>query len=116
MLTSVGWSRPDWVMVGMPMDDGRVRLIASKELNYAELQVKIGHQDIFEGIAPVRAVVTSREILLTTDMRTFILIEADTYADAFSELFRQWSPERGRHPAIEPGLPQIERGRKELEP
>jgi len=87
--------RPDWVMMGVPHGGG-VRLYASRELNAAELEmardyVEVDPFDLFE---PAR--LTPWQIKLTVEMRTFYVIEALTYQDAFAGLFKTWSPDDAR--------------------
>lgn len=95
--------QPDWVMIGAQLDNGRVRLLASKELNQAELEVtRNWHDSLFEHV-PTAAPVP--RYFLTAEMRTYVLIEADDYPTAFGSLFRQWSPESERQAIGE--MPQI---------
>lgn len=127
MTTRMGMSMmPDFVIVGTPRPEGGVRLIASKELTRAELDVQIDTQDIFdvEYLDPVSIQVTGTRYCLTADFRRFVVIDAPDYATAFTDLFRYWTPdpeprkrignqssiESGQR-AIKPGPPAIEGGR-----
>lgn len=98
--------RPDWVMVGMPQPGGKVWLIASKDMNEAELRAEIDRgpdllfdSEIFPG-QPYR-----HEYTLTASMRRFTLIEAADYPAAFRALFEQWTPEPAAGPAALPAGP-----------
>jgi hypothetical protein len=95
---------PSWVMMGVELPDGRVRLIASNQLSYSELKVEYAHQDLHMwdfDIFPAASVLTRQDITLTTHLRTFTIVEADTWEQAFSGLFAQWKPERAARPAIQ---------------
>lgn len=98
-------STPDWVMLGVPTPDGRVAVYASKELNQAELTHETEFDDIYAWYEPVIRVPRHR-IELTVEMRTYVVVTADTYAQAFRVLFDEWSPETGR-PALEPAVKAI---------
>lgn len=95
------YSRPDWVMCGMPQPGGQgVRVIASKNLSYSELELKAQYQNLYlSDYDPVciGRVNTSRELtlkvsMLPIDKGDVVIIEADDYGTAMSELFRMWSP------------------------
>jgi hypothetical protein len=103
-------ANPDWVMCGMRLATGGVRLLASKELTLAELEVMVERQDIFWApgdILPVAQAVTSQRMTLTTHMRTFVVIDAPDYPSAFSDLFRDWSPEGDVRLAITTGQGEL---------
>lgn len=114
---SAGFSKPEWVICGGRLSVETVRVLASKELTYAELKVYYTHQDIHDGgIVPASSVVTSRRITLQTSMNTFIIIDGPDYATCLKYLFEQWSPDQEKNPlAIEsptgrleyPSRPQI---------
>ena len=115
---SIGNPRPDFVMCGVPRPEGGVRLIASDRLSYAELRAEWTRQDTFWdtiGIAPVAAITTNFDLILTCHMGHLIIIDAPDYPTAFEHLFKQWSPQRQRtgidqgQPAIEPPNKAIER-------
>lgn len=106
----MGFAPPDWVMCGMPLPDGRVRLIASNQMTHAELSVKQDYPYVWdESPEPFTIGPITRTITLTSGMRTYVMIEADDYPAAFRALFEQWRPgpgERaaiGGQPAIGPG-------------
>lgn len=118
--TRLEFTPPDWVMVGMPAPNGAgVWLIASKDLNSAELKADFDRQwvnigDPFEQVIP--GPVIRSEYTLTAVLRRFVLIEAADYPAAFTALFKHWSPEPDARPAISPGLPGIEGGPREIGP
>lgn len=98
------FSRPDWVMCGVPWNGG-VRLLASKDMTHAELSVDHGYEDTFGPWE--QPVLTSRRITLTSGLKTFITIEAPDYPSAFAALFEQWTPGPAEYVAL-PGIPAIE--------
>lgn len=100
-----GFSRPDWVMCGMPHGSG-VRLLASKDMTHAELSADFGYEDTSGPWEP--PALTSRRITLTSGLKTCVMIEAPDYPSAFTALFEQWTPGPGEHAAL-PGIPAIER-------
>lgn len=113
--SSVGFTRPDWVMCGGPNPAGGVRLLASKELNQAELEAQFEYRDIWDGgpfgpvgLTPIGARLTSQRITLTTEMRTFTVIDAPDYPSAFKALFEDWSPEPAARTAIGEGQRELD--------
>lgn len=110
----MGVPRPDWVMCGAPNPSGGVRLIASKELNRAELEAQFEYEDIWDGglfapagLTPVGRVLRSHRYSLTADMRTFVVIDAPDYPSAFRSLFEGWSPEPASRAAIGEGQREL---------
>lgn len=100
-------TRPDWVMCGMTLPTGGVRLLASQQLNRADLEAIFDHRAVFE-FDPV-PLMTSYRIILTTEMRTFVVIDAPDYPAAFQALFEQWTPGQAPSPAIGEGQREITR-------
>lgn len=100
-------STPDWVMLGVPTPDGRVAIYASKELNQAELTHETELDDNFWRYDQRPMFRPIERIELTVQMRTYYIVTADTYAQAFRVLFDEWSPEPSR-PELEPAVKAIE--------
>jgi len=100
-------STPDWVMLGIPTPDGRVAIYASKELNHAELTHETERDDYLWSPYDLIQRIPRRRIELTVNMRTYYVVTADTYAEAFRSLFDAWSPEPVR-PELEPAVKAIE--------
>lgn len=114
----VTFGRPDFTICGMERPEGGVRLIASKTLSYVELRADYRRQDIFwepRDIMPVASVLTSYDLILSTHMANFIVIDAPDYPSAFEELFRKWRPERDERTGIDQGHPAIEPPNKAIE-
>jgi len=105
--SGIGFSKPEWVICGGQMPVG-VRVLASKDLNYAELEVQFTYQDIWDGLFPVASVVTSQHITLHTSMRTFVIIDGPDYSTCLKHLFEKWSPDETKQPAIDSGQKQLE--------
>lgn len=104
---TVDFGRPDWVMCGGPTPGG-VRLLASKDMTYAELEaqrdlpdIDVWADDLFPKMLP------PLRIKLIAGMKTFVIIEAPDYPAAFRGLFEQWTPGPGER-AVLPGIPAIE--------
>jgi hypothetical protein len=87
--------KPDWVMLGTPTQDGRVRLLASKKLTYGELQYE--HDRL------------SASLTLTAGLgRDCVIIDAPDYPAALAELWKVWQPEPAQQRSHLAGKPQIE--------
>jgi hypothetical protein len=87
------YSQPDWVMCGMSLPEGGVRLITSQQLNRAELQA------LFRRM--------STAITLSTEMATCTVIDAPDYPTAFQNLFAKWNPQSAPRPGITEGQREI---------
>lgn len=94
--------RPDWVMLGIPSSDGRVVLMASKELTQAELSMEAEVDPFDWRLDPYRIVNPIRRYFVTAEMKTYVIIVANTYGAALTTLMRQWQPDqqRGQRPAL----------------
>lgn len=97
--------RPDWVMCGAPGLGGGVRLIASGELNQAELEAQFSYPDIRGLFLDPSGV--SQRFTLTAEMRTFTVIDAPDYPAAFKALFEGWTPEPAARHALGGGQREI---------
>ena len=93
---------PEWSICGMQLPDGKVRIIASKELSYAELRYEAGFHQVFDGIFPIHAGITHTDLTLTTHMRTCVLIDGPDYATCIKHLFETWKPDDLKRKAIGP--------------
>jgi hypothetical protein len=106
---------PDFVIIGIPREDGWVQLLASRELGHVELRAEWNHRYItdIEYLDPVSVQRTNAHYLVTADLRTYIFIAAPDYPTAFSYLFEKWAPPRtdrkgiGEQRAIEMGQGEI---------
>lgn len=94
---STSLPRPDWVMCGGPNPGGGVRLIASKELNQAELEAQFSYPEIRGLFLDPSGV--SQRFTLTAQMRAITVIDAPDYPAAFKSLFEVWDPGAGRAPS-----------------
>lgn len=90
---------PQWVLCGSDLPDGRVRLLASKTMTHAELEVRADHAAPWDNLDTAPPV-TSRRVTLTCGVRDFTLIDADDWPSAFADLFGEWAPGSGGRPAI----------------
>lgn len=89
--------RPDFVMVG-GQADGKFYLLASKTLTEVELRIEAERPDWFNRYDD-RLYRPLERHFVTAEMRDYVLVVADSYAEAFRTLFDRWSPEPER-PAI----------------
>lgn len=92
-----GEPAPDWVMVGVPVEGGGVRLLASLTLTRAELEQKIDGFDLIPiSSNPKSAVarVPRRIVTITAVMRDFTQILAEDYPSALRSLLEMWSRAR----------------------
>jgi|SRR5690606_29380844 len=85
--------RPDFVILGVPHSDGKVMVLASTELREAELQYEAEYAESLYLSRPERV---WQEYRLTTRMHGYVMVIGDSYPDALSKLFGQWSP--SEHP------------------
>jgi hypothetical protein len=97
--------RPDWAIIGLPTFDGRVQVIASKDLTQVELEAKTRR---YEFEFDDRMLGYDRIYTVTFEMSTFTIVIADSYPEAFRTLFDSWSP----GPAVQPGA--LPAGKREL--
>ena len=96
-------SRPDFVVAGGQVG-GKVYLWASRSLRSVSMSVEYGTQDIYSSLGIDRTILNSERTVLNADLRNMVMVEADSYPEAWDLLFREWAP---------PGPPEIE-GRRAL--
>ncbi len=97
--------RPDWVMLGMPLPNGWVRLVASQTLSQVQLETYVNNVPNFYD--PYGVVDVKWRYVLTAELSSFVLIDAVDYPTAFERLFKEWSPQ-GKHMAIDQGQKELE--------
>lgn len=85
----LGFTRPDFVMAGARLPDGRVRLIASDKVSHAELNAEYDWARIDDGMHMTSVPAGSR-IALTARVGTFTIVEADDYPTAIAEMALVW--------------------------
>ena len=86
-------NHPDWVVLGTPTDEpGRVRVYASKTLTYAELRA-LARVRISVGVPGLGPEVLLQRLTLTAELQSYVVVEADSYAEAFASLVGIWNPE-----------------------
>lgn len=97
--------RPDFVMVG-GQSDGKFFVMASKTLTEVELRVESERPYFLYGDRHHRMQPRDRHFI-TAEMRDYVTVVGDSYAEAFRTLFEEWSPEPDPQPAIasRPRLP-----------
>lgn len=99
--------RPEWVMVGfladpalVPCQPGQFAILASTKLTQAQMEYTARRYD-FADVADMLRNLKPHHTL-AVELEDFVVVVADTYAEALVQLFTKWTPER---PAIE----QVER-------
>lgn len=97
--------RPDFAMVGITDDNAhphtRVILIASTELSQVELRSEVKNPGYYFLGSYVKPTYLK---FLTAEMRTYVIVQAATYQEAFQKLFSTWDP-RGSAPHHPPSGP-----------
>jgi hypothetical protein len=86
----------------MELPDGKVRIIASKDLTHGEIRYEARRGVIFDGPFPIDCGITSSDLSLTTHMRTCVFIDGPDYATCLKYLFETWKPDETQHKAIGP--------------
>lgn len=76
--------RPDWTIVGYPIDGG-VQVIASRDLIEGELATS-------DYIGIYRDEYFPMTYTLTLEMRKFMIVSSQSYEEALVTLFGQWKP------------------------
>lgn len=104
--------RPQWVMVGFPADPalvycepGQVVILASTKLTQAQMEYTARRYD-FRDFEEFRRNFKPHHTL-AVELDDFVVVVADTYAEALVRLFKEWMPTE--RPAIGPAraaLPQ----------
>lgn len=100
--------RPDFVILGVPHPDGGVMVLASTELREAELQYEA---DYVESLFHSRPERVWEEYRLTTRMRSYVTVIGDSYPDALSKLFGQWSPSDNPQDVLDAVVRRVEPSR-----
>ena len=92
--SSPSWPRPQWVIVGIDLPTGGVRIIASDSLTTAELEVQYDWLNLGLPVTVGISRINRYEVSLTLKMLNLRIVEAATYGEALSGLFGNWTPER----------------------
>lgn len=80
--------RPDWVMLGVPIDSEQVCLFASKYLDQAQLErVRDSYDDIITRFSLPRAT-------LSVEMQRYVMIYGPDYATCLQSLLQDWDPDQ----------------------
>ena len=93
-------AKPDFVIVGGQQGD-KFFLLASRKVGQISISSSIEYEDIYSmwGAELLRSIAKSRSTEISADVKDFIMVLGDSYAQVWEELFRCWSP---------PGPPEIE--------
>jgi hypothetical protein len=107
-------NKPEWVIVGIqmkPPNGTGVMLLASTEMNYAELETVYYRDHEMDHLGRIhRSEPTIRSIQMNTSVRSFVMVEGDDYPDALLKLFGEWNPNGPERPGLIQGAPELERG------
>lgn len=88
--------RPDFVMVGSHLPNGKVCLFASKSLTEAELRTESEEFDSLDHRYNTTTFEPRYRYFVTAEMRDWVQVVADDYAEAFRILFERWTPTGGQ--------------------
>lgn len=106
-------AKPDFVIAG-GQQDGKFVLIASRRLEDVEITEKREYLDEWRRYG--YKLLAYEKIDIKASVHDYVVIAADSYAQAWSDLFAQWSPEPDEAREISPSQPAIsDRSRAELE-
>ncbi len=90
------WGRPDWVMIGVPMQDGSFAIIASSHLDAAEIDFRARSYQ-FRDWADFQAHFTP-QIDLVAHGRNYAMAQGTSYLDALHHLVEHWNPDDPHQP------------------
>ena len=92
-LTYGAADRPVFAIIGWKLQGGamhgRVRVLASRTLSAAELEVRRDH-DWSDFTAGARRMYTSNTVVVTVEARDFIMIEGGSWREIMEALYRKW--------------------------
>ena len=86
---------PEWTITGGRGANGKVQLIASREIDPQRSTVSMHYSEEYDEFAfePLIRYRGRPKITVAIGVRHFVLIEADTYEAALKHLFKTWSPD-----------------------
>lgn len=99
MFRGIG-TRPDWVILGARNTPNGVTVMASRLLQYMQLDWEMRYHD------------ASPELSMQLRMGNLVIVEAPTYGEALRRLFEQFDPETSSQPALPAAVTGIEAGPK----
>lgn len=87
--------RPVFAIIGWTMqggdNHGRVRVVASRTLSAAELEVRTDYEDVWADVGAIRTIRTaSRSTVITVEAHDFVMIEAANWREIMEALYRRW--------------------------
>lgn len=105
--------RPEWVMVGFPADPrlvpctpGQVVILASTKMTQAQMEYTARSYDFTDWADFQRNFKPHHTLAVELD--DFVVVVADTYAEALATLLQNWTPES--RTAVESGQPALPAG------
>jgi hypothetical protein len=109
--------RPEWVMVGFPADPdlvpcrpGQVVILASTRLTQAQMEYTARSYDFADWADFQRNFKPHHTLAVELD--DFVVVVADTYAEALAKLLQTWMPTE--RPAIEPARAALPAAHQEV--
>ena len=89
-----GLMRPDFILAGVRLPDGRFQLVASRQVNGSELNVDFGYRDIgIPGLDP--QLMFRRKVTLTAELGDLLMVEGTDYGTCMAEVARRWQEGHG---------------------
>lgn len=80
---------PDWVLLGIPRDDGSVMLVASDQMTRASLEARL---EGFDAMLRPFEFSPRQRYTLTAEMDGCVVVLGADYAEAIRKLFGHWQP------------------------
>ncbi len=88
--------RPTFAVIGWTLQGGdghgRVRVVASRTLSAAELEVRSDYQDVWADTYSTRITrFASRMAVITVEADDFVMIEAAHWREIMEALYKRWA-------------------------
>lgn len=90
-LSHYGLERPRFILTGWDLDDGRCRILASRSVFSASLEVRREYEDLW-GDPRLTRVRTATTTTLTAEMGEMTIIEAEHWRAILEAVHRNWAP------------------------
>lgn len=110
-----GFSHPDFVMLGITLSEGGVMVVASSSLTQADIEQHVDRVDVTRLGSPRREYIDGlRWCSIHAEMHDLRIVYGADYAEAFRNLFADWTPEPGPRKRLASSPPEIVAVPKEL--
>jgi hypothetical protein len=88
--------RPTFAIIGWTLQGGdqhgRVRVVASRTLSTAELEIRTDYEDVWADMYATRVtrLAMNRTTTITVEAHDFVMIEAANWREIMEALYRKW--------------------------